>query len=491
MKQFNKKFIIMLMSIIVTVTSLHYNYELIYANQVPQEEQPSLWALEDIQMLQHVYQFIDPSMFRDYKSEATKEQLYTIGVNLYEKLSNTVITIESKNANYSESIQKANKINLFITNMEDTNLLEPITRNDCISMLYKIISLLESTYEDFKIDSNLTFDDASTIPSESTEAVQYFVFNKLIKGSNNKLHLFNPCSKEQLLSLVTRTFEYYVQKNDTAAKGAFWKVSGGKSTVYLLGSIHIADSSIYPMNNDIQNAFDESDILAIEANILEDKEGIAYMQQLMFYTDGTTIEKVLSKETYDLYVAKMESYGVNKAKYDLFKPWGAALAIQNTETAKDNIVGILGVDNFYMIQAIYKKPIVEIEGIKFQADLFNSFSPELQETFLKSVLSPQVSDDNKEAVSTTESIKKMLEAWKAGDVKSLEKMLAFDEASNDEFSKKFWIDRNNHMFDTILKYVNDESNKTYFVIVGAGHMVSNTGIVNQLQEKGYTVTQIK
>lgn len=492
MKRTKKALMILCMSLVMTIVSFHYNFELTFANpvQTQQPEQPSLWALEDVQML-NIYNIIDPSMFQGYKSEVTKEELYTVGVKLYEKLANTTVELENQVDTYSVALQKAHLIKLFDTSLADTDFQVATTRNDIVVMLYKIMTQVEPTF-DYNVDLTLAFEDALSIPAESLEAVKYTVSNNLLKGSNNQLSLLDTCTKEQLLALVSRTYDYVIQKADRAAKGAFWEVSGGTSTVYLLGSIHMADSSIYPMNDDILNAFNESDSLAVEANILTDTEGIAYMQQLMFFADGTTIDQVISEEIYKAYASKMDSYGVPKAQYDLFKPWSAALTIQNIEAAKSSITATLGVDVFFMSKSLYSKPILEIEGIKFQADLFDSFSAELQEGFLQGILAtPDETEEGSIAESTADSIFKMLEAWKLGDMTILDEMLAFDESSTDEFSKKFWIDRNNHMFDKILTYLNDESEKTYFVIVGAGHMVSNTGMVKQLQDKGYTVTQIK
>ena len=48
-----------------------------------------------------------------------------------------------------------------------------------------------------------------------------------------------------------------------------WRVQSKTSPVYLLGSIHIFKKENYPLNREIENAFDQSDILAVEANIAD------------------------------------------------------------------------------------------------------------------------------------------------------------------------------------------------------------------------------
>jgi uncharacterized protein YbaP (TraB family) len=47
------------------------------------------------------------------------------------------------------------------------------------------------------------------------------------------------------------------------------------------------------------------------------------------------------------------------------------------------------------------------------------------------------------------------------------------------------------MTNKITQYLNSENGITYFVVAGAGHMVSDSSIVARLQELGYEVEQIK
>ncbi|GMQ59731.1 hypothetical protein AN1V17_41310 [Vallitalea sediminicola] len=501
MKKLRKSFAILCMSLVLCLVSINYNFQVAYANPAPikqqQPEQPSIWALEDVQMLS-IYDIIDISMFGQYQSNVTYRELYTVGIKLYEKLADEMVSEEDITID-DIALQKA-AYKLFNVFLLDDNMNVVVTRKDVVDVLYRVIKKAEPTF-DYELDYSLSFDDISSIDG-NLNSVKYLVSNKLLNGiGNNKLGLENNCTKEQLFSLTTRAYYYAIQKSDRAAKGAFWKVSGGKNTVYLLGSIHIADSSIYPMNDDILEAFDSSDALAVEVNLLDSQEGIAYMQQKMVYSDGTTIDQHISEETYQAYEEAMKSFGVaTKEQYDLLKPWSAAFTIQNLQAAEQSIQAGLGVDVYFMSKAMFRKPIIEIEGYKFQTDLFESFDPEFQELFLQSVLikpaeNDEDTDETDPAIDSIDNnvdvIAGMLESWRKGNVGELEKVVSYDENATDEFTKKFWIDRNDHMYESVLSYLNDDSEKTYFVIVGAGHMVTNAGIVKKLEDKGYSVEQIK
>ena len=52
------------------------------------------------------------------------------------------------------------------------------------------------------------------------------------------------------------------------------------------------------MNSKIKEAFEDSDALVVEADIISDIEGLQYLQSKMTYTDGSTIKDHISEETY-------------------------------------------------------------------------------------------------------------------------------------------------------------------------------------------------
>lgn len=79
-------------------------------------------------------------------------------------------------------------------------------------------------------------------------------------------------------------------------KSFLWKVEFQGKTSYLLGSIHALKKEHYPLNPSIENAFAQTDVLAVEMDISDDKT-VALAMQLMqqgMYTGDDTIEKHLS-----------------------------------------------------------------------------------------------------------------------------------------------------------------------------------------------------
>jgi len=82
-----------------------------------------------------------------------------------------------------------------------------------------------------------------------------------------------------------------------------------------------------------------------------------------------------------------------------------------------------------------------------------------------------------------EVVEDMMGTWKSGNVDMLEELI-IDVVREDEKLKplfyKLFDNRNNDMTRKVAAML--DSGGTWFVVVGAGHLVGKTGIVRQLRE---------
>ena len=82
---------------------------------------------------------------------------------------------------------------------------------------------------------------------------------------------------------TTYTFSY-------AEKSFLWRVQSKRSTVYILGSIHLLKKDIYPLSRTIENAFEKSDYLAVEADINEiGRLNIQKLMESAFYSGNDAL----------------------------------------------------------------------------------------------------------------------------------------------------------------------------------------------------------
>ncbi len=273
-------------------------------------------------------------------------------------------------------------------------------------------------------------------------------------------------------------------------KGNFlWKVTGGTSTAYLLGSIHIVPDDIYPLSSKIEKAFQSSNHLVVEADMNNIDQSRIQMLTMSkgFILDGLSLESVLKPELYEKLKVTLDSIKlINIEQVKMMRPWLVALTIPQLMIMKMGYKMDNGIDMHFLKSAAEKKKnILELESAEFQIDLLSGFSDELQIKFLESALD--------ETENFKEKYDEMVKAWKEDDVKSMSSIINKEMKDNPDLKPvydKLIRDRNVTMTAKIDGWLRQDKKQTYFIVVGAGHIVDNEGIAKILEKKGYKVEKL-
>jgi len=350
---------------------------------------------------------------------------------------------------------------------------------------------------------------------EGEKAIDFMAKTGIFTGKEGELSLKDVCTIEQACVIATRLVTYIYDVLDAASKGFLWEIKSGENTVYLLGSIHLANFDIYPFSKKILNAFADSDVLCVEADILNPKGDIlSLLLQYAYYTDGTTLKDHVTEDIYQKAVQAGAAIGLTEEMVALMKPWYIYLAFSSLDTAasltEDEYLTStsLGIDMSFLTDAyLTGKPIIELEGLEFQIKMLNGFSDELQELLLESTLDSLLEPNKTSAEDDTEFIKLMLKYWHDGDVESFLDTIApslmiselpeMDEEDKNaielfnEYKSKFINERDKGMAEKIDQFLKAEGSTTYFVVVGSLHYISDYSIIDILKDKGYEVNQIK
>lgn len=327
------------------------------------------------------------------------------------------------------------------------------------------------------------------------DPIDYMQQRGIVKGTNKGLVLEEACTVEQATVFVTKLIEDTYSTLGAGSKGLMWKVTKGENTLYLLGSIHIGDTNLYPLQQTVKDAFKESDVLVVEANVLGNQEGLDDFIKAAMYADGTKLQDNVSEETYKKCMKVLEQYGFPADTYDQFKPWVIAnelsvVAASNANSLEEGAqAGALGIDMYFLTTGmLIDKPVVELEGMMYQAGLFNGLSSEMQEEQLNAALDSILNPDSEEASQTVEALNLWLEQWYKGDIAGFASSFATDvEASQGEFEAMLFGKRDKDMADKLAGFLEKDGKTTYFVVVGAGHLVVKDTVIDQLKNKGYVV----
>ncbi|TCT14635.1 hypothetical protein EDC18_105116 [Natranaerovirga pectinivora] len=273
------------------------------------------------------------------------------------------------------------------------------------------------------------------------------------------------------------------------SQGFLWEVNHNDVKVYMLGSIHFGRENMYPLRNEITNAFLTSDYLALEADGMNiSNETVEYITSKMMYTDGTTIKDHISEETYDELVSYLTNLGVDIELVITHKPWQLAMELSGLFYNFAEAYAELGIETYFLNMKPEEMPIIELEGLISQIDMLDGFSKDLQEINLLSSLV-----DLEETVMGIDSL---YETWMKGDLATLESLVfpELDEEMTEkelelfnEYNNAMHTVRNHGMADSIEEFLLSDEAATYFVIIGAAHFVGEDSIINILIDKGFEV----
>ncbi len=444
MKRFGKMGLTLALALMMIFTSIPaLGAEVVDTNISP-------WALltvNDGQMMGLVTMSAE-SLDKDYTKEITAEEIKDLNEGIIAKL-------ETQNLKKNEAFKGVE--------VEFDSTREAILLN-----LFNILG---------KFDKTVT---------EETDLIEYMVKNNILKGKGNDYGLKDIATLEEGIVFYTRAITDVYDDHDLGGKGVFYKVEHKGNTVYLFGSVHIGDISMYPIEAERMNAFNKSDELYVEINLL-DPELIAETQKYQIKTDGTTLKDEVGEETYVRIKKLMDTIGLPEEMYANMEGWAlfntlSMLPIQMT----DPYTTAFGVDVYFLTNAMLEeKPIKSIETVELQMNTLKDYFTENKSGLLENIKEILTAFEKEELDEIVKEYRDLMVAWRDGDINKFITM--YDE---NEESKILLENRDPEMAKTIKGLLEADGEKTYFVLVGAGHYAPENSVLKYLKDYGFTVQDL-
>jgi uncharacterized protein YbaP (TraB family) len=308
-------------------------------------------------------------------------------------------------------------------------------------------------------------------------------------GKDERLEMIGySCVRALILTIALLFFATGSTAGGSGEKGGkcfLWEVRSKTGRAYLLGSVHLAKAGLYPMSPVIEKSFDTANIVAVEAD--PEKGGNPELAQKMLmaasYTGNDTLRQHLSHQTYELAEREMGKIGIPVEKFSTLKPWFLALTIGILEFQRLGYNPEYGIDRYFTGKARGKKKIVELESFDYQINLLSGFTDLEQDLFLRYTIMD---------IKTVEKdIERLMSSWQTGDAAAMESIVMQSLNESPEllpvFEKLFYR-RNREMAGKIEQFL--RSGDTYFIVVGAAHLVGKESIIDLLRKKGYAIKQM-
>jgi uncharacterized protein YbaP (TraB family) len=265
-----------------------------------------------------------------------------------------------------------------------------------------------------------------------------------------------------------------------------WKITSDVSSVYLLGSIHVASPDIYPLDNVLETAYLEADNLAVEVDVtaVDDAVITALVTQYGTYPEGDGFKQSVPQDLYSKLEAQFGKWGIPLAQMNGLRPWLILTTLEQLVWQDLGYISEYGIDYYFLEKANSEgKDIIELESAEFQLKTLSSLPDDLMVKAMEAYM---------EDILIKEDAEELFEAWVEGDTDAMEALVfqaLIDYPELKPYSDAMFDERDFKMAENIEDYLADS--ETYFIVVGAGHLVGENGLLNLLDDRGYKLEQLQ
>ena len=263
-----------------------------------------------------------------------------------------------------------------------------------------------------------------------------------------------------------------------------WRLEEKNSIIYFLGSIHLGKKGMYPLDPQIYEAYESTNKLVVESNILTSKDNADKETNSNSYFKNETLRDYLSEDLLEDLEGLLESYGMSLDDVIKMKPWHLARTVTLLEAQDLGYNPILGIDLHFLRKAKKDgKEIIELDAGKQLIDFSKTLPIDLQIRYFERGLESHS--------ESRQALDEVVALWKAGDIINFWEKERSIYMKNDDLTPIYnalikkrneaWMEKIEDMID---------GGESYFVVVGAAHLVGHDSIIKKLADLGYKVTQL-
>ena len=264
---------------------------------------------------------------------------------------------------------------------------------------------------------------------------------------------------------------------DEFGQGLLWKVTKqGFEPSYVFGTIHVAERHVSTQLDKVRDALAGSEVFVMEA--IFDPDGIEALRGMMFFTDGASLQDVISAGLYAETLAILRAYHVTELDLSAMKPWAAYLTMSYPAD-----MGIILDQRLMQLALEAGLDTMGLETVVEQGGLFNSFSLDDQVRLLTDAVC------HRELLEA--DFAKMISLYTEGDLAGLssygQRYSFSDNSIYETLTERLLTRRNRLMVERMQTAL--ETGKA-FIAVGALHLTGEEGILALLERRGFEITRV-
>lgn len=285
--------------------------------------------------------------------------------------------------------------------------------------------------------------------------------------------------------------EYKITKHENSM---FWTIDstdrqGSPSRIYVLGTIHLADETLYPVPDYILEAWEDADVVYGE---ISSKDWSTYMAQFTSFlmlsaiNDGFDIEDELSDE--DIALIKKTLGIANYNNFKKFEPWVMSTTLSGQALKSNKLSAEYSYDIFFIKKANEEGiEMLGLDPLKTQLEVLSYGNRDDQIKLLKDAV-----ESLKDLKTAVNDVEKLYEAYTTGDTEYFTKAYFSQlekEIERETVYKGYYeamLINRNRKWAKKFKDILDEGGVT-FIFAGAGHFTGNDSVFEMLKKDSMSI----
>jgi hypothetical protein len=286
--------------------------------------------------------------------------------------------------------------------------------------------------------------------------------------------------KKRLAVLFLLFFQFSQTYAQQSQKGLLWEISGNGilQPSYIFGTIHLIcpDNFFVPKGTEEKFKIAQQVFLEID---MDDPQMMMKTQKLMMSVDGKKLKDIMNESDYQVFSKYFKKIsGMDVAMFGSAKPMVyMSFAIMKSVGCPMPI----SYEEYFLREAkIEKKGVLGLETIEDQVAVMDRATTEQQVGWLM--------DAVKETENGNAIYDQMIDLYKKQDIEALTKMISRQMVGMKGMQDELLDKRNQNWIPVIEQNIKQ---KPTFFAVGAGHLGGEKGVLELLQQKGYTVKSLE
>lgn len=275
--------------------------------------------------------------------------------------------------------------------------------------------------------------------------------------------------------LVLIAFQSFAQNLENSL---LWKISGKglKQESYLFGTIHIICEEQFWMEPKIEKALKSAQVLALEID-MTDPNLMAEMQQLSINPGFKNIKgEFTDEQSAALSGFLTQHYGAGLDQLGILKPvvLSSMVMIKMLPCQQQS-----SYETFFTEKAKSQgKKVIGLETAVFQIGMFDEIPQKIQIEDLGKMVTEE---------DALQELNQLVETHLAQDLNKMYQIITDNEMFQ-QYGDLLLKKRNENWIPKIEELI---KNQSAFIAVGAGHLPSDSGVIQLLRKAGYKVEAVK